>query len=114
MEQEFHKASPIGDVKDADPMSLFGCSYGRLSLTLIPDGCADRKLPQIYAIASLVLGQPETEAAQVYFSLAIEHIGPLLDTDGLQSIQVLICFAVYSIRSYYGTNFTKVYVLAYT
>lgn len=88
--------------------------YGGLLLKVIPDGCADGKLLQIYAIASLVLGQPETEATQVYFSLAFEHIGPLLDIDGLQSIQALICYAVYSIRSYYGTNFTKVYVLAYT
>jgi len=40
----------------------------------------------------------------MYFSWALDRIGPLLHMDGLHSIQALLCCAVYSIRSYNGAS----------
>ncbi|KAJ5612563.1 hypothetical protein N7510_005757 [Penicillium lagena] len=88
MEKECLSASALGDVSTADSASLFFVLMA-------------------YAIGSLVLGQTETEAAPVYFSWALDLIAPLLHTDGLQSIQALLCCAVYSIRSYNGASLWK-------
>ncbi|RAH42908.1 uncharacterized protein BO95DRAFT_419867 [Aspergillus brunneoviolaceus CBS 621.78] len=88
MEKECLSASASGEISSADPVSLFF-------------------VLMTYAIGSLVLEQSETEAAQVFFSWALDRLEPLLHIDGLQSIQALLCCAVYSIRSYNGASLWK-------
>lgn len=78
---------------------------------------------QVYAIGSLALGSNQHGAAEVrpfqdmhqrlihmvdihqrYYSMALDHITPVLALNGLESIQSILCCAVYSIRSPVGAS----------
>lgn len=62
----------------------------------------------VYAIGSLVLGSAHRDSAEAYYSMALDHQGPVLDLDGLESIQSILCCAVYSIRSPVGASLWKI------
>ncbi|EMC93434.1 hypothetical protein BAUCODRAFT_240311 [Baudoinia panamericana UAMH 10762] len=62
----------------------------------------------VYAIGSLAFGPGQYDAADEYYATALEHIAPVLDVDGIESIQSILCCAVYSIRSPVGASLWKV------
>ncbi|KAK1964004.1 hypothetical protein LY78DRAFT_640334 [Colletotrichum sublineola] len=62
----------------------------------------------VYAIGFLVLGQSHYDAAETYYSRALDHISAVLDRDNLASIQGILSCAVYSIRSPVGVSLWKV------
>ncbi|KXH27020.1 hypothetical protein CSIM01_12595 [Colletotrichum simmondsii] len=62
----------------------------------------------VYSIGSLVLGQNHYDAAEAYYSMALDHISAVLDLDSLESIQAILACAVYSIRSPVGVSLWKV------
>lgn len=62
----------------------------------------------VYAIGALARSQHQSEAAEEYFSQVLDHITPVLDMDGIESIQVILGCAVYSIRSPIGVSLWKV------
>jgi hypothetical protein len=62
----------------------------------------------VYAIGSLALGSAHRDSAEAYYSMALDHQGPVLDLDGLESIQSILCCAVYSIRSPVGASLWKI------
>ncbi|OAA59026.1 Transcription factor [Niveomyces insectorum RCEF 264] len=66
----------------------------------------------VYAIGSLTLGQGEYERAETYYSLALDYLPSVLETDSLESIQSLLCCAVYSIRSPIGASLWQISGLA--
>ncbi|KAH8649989.1 fungal-specific transcription factor domain-containing protein [Xylariales sp. PMI_506] len=89
MEQECLAASLRNDLGAASSLSLFF-------------------VLMVYAIGSLTLGHTEIDAAEGYYAAALDHIGPLLDLDNLQSIQAMLCCAVYSVRSPVGASLWKI------
>ncbi|KAH8894140.1 hypothetical protein GQ53DRAFT_793113 [Thozetella sp. PMI_491] len=66
----------------------------------------------VYAIGSLALGSNELENAEIYYSAALDHISSVIELDSLESIQSLLCCAVYSIRSHIGASLWKISGLA--
>jgi hypothetical protein len=62
----------------------------------------------VYAIGSLALGPAQRDSAGTYYSMALRYQEPLLDLDGLESIQSILCCAVYSVRSPVGVSLWKV------
>lgn len=62
----------------------------------------------VYAIGSLALGPAHRDSAGAYYSMALEHQGSVLDLDGLESIQSILCCAVYSVRSPIGVSLWKI------
>ncbi|CAH0021249.1 unnamed protein product [Clonostachys rhizophaga] len=93
MEKECMEASQTGDVSTARDTSLFF-------------------VLMIYAIGSLTLGRDEVDAAEGYYAMALDRIGQLLELNNLQSIQALLCCAVYSIRSPVGVSLWKISSMA--
>ncbi|KAM5348617.1 hypothetical protein ACJ41O_008441 [Fusarium nematophilum] len=67
---------------------------------------------QIYAIASLALGPAHYDTAESYYHMAIAHQPAVLELDSIESIQSLLCCAVYSIRSPAGGSLWKLSGLA--
>lgn len=61
-------------------------------------------LSKVYAIASLTLGPGQYTAAESYYFMALEYQPAVLELDSLESIQSLLCSAVYSIRSPVGVS----------
>ncbi|RSL43369.1 hypothetical protein CEP54_015117 [Fusarium duplospermum] len=66
----------------------------------------------VYAIASLALGPTHYDTAESYYSMALAHQPSVLELDGIESIQSLLCCAVYSIRSPAGGSLWKLSGLA--
>lgn len=66
----------------------------------------------VYSIGSLVLGQSYLDAAEAYYSAALDRIPGILDLDSLESIQAILFCAVYSIRSPVGVSLWKISGLA--
>ncbi|PSN61695.1 hypothetical protein BS50DRAFT_144331 [Corynespora cassiicola Philippines] len=62
----------------------------------------------VYAIGSLALGTAHRDAAHAYYSMALDHQATVLDLDGLESIQSILCCAVFSIRSPVGVSLWKI------
>lgn len=62
----------------------------------------------VYAIGSLAADASQSEAAETYYVAALEYLEPVLDLDGLESIQALLSIAVYSVRSPSGMSLWKV------
>ncbi|KAL3481445.1 fungal-specific transcription factor domain-containing protein [Aspergillus californicus] len=62
----------------------------------------------VYAIGSLVMGQHNRENAERYYAAASDHISPLLELNTLESIQGILCCAIYSIRSPVGVSLWKI------
>ncbi|KAJ8117059.1 hypothetical protein OPT61_g1659 [Boeremia exigua] len=62
----------------------------------------------VYAIGSLALGPTHCDSAEAYYAMALDHQESVLDLDGLESIQSILCCAVYSIRSPVGVSLWKV------
>lgn len=58
----------------------------------------------VYAIGSLTLGSAHRDSAAAYYSMALDHQAPVLDLDSLESIQSVLCCAVYSVRSPVGVS----------
>ncbi|KAF5510549.1 Positive regulator of purine utilization [Colletotrichum siamense] len=88
-EESCLKASLEGDLSSVSGVSLFF-------------------VLMVYAIGSLVLGQSHYDAAEAYYSMALDHIAAVLDLDSLESIQAILSCAVYSIRSPVGVSLWKV------
>ncbi|KAH9227624.1 hypothetical protein K456DRAFT_1742092 [Colletotrichum gloeosporioides 23] len=88
-EESCLKASLEGDISSLSGVSLFF-------------------VLMVYAIGSLVLGQSHYDAAEAYYSMALDHIAAVLDLDSLESIQAILSCAVYSIRSPVGVSLWKV------
>ncbi|CAM1503321.1 Fc.00g080970.m01.CDS01 [Cosmosporella sp. VM-42] len=61
----------------------------------------------VYAIALLALGPAHYNTAESYYAMALEHQQGVLELDSLESIQSLLCCAVYSIRSPAGASLWK-------
>ncbi|KAI5920125.1 fungal-specific transcription factor domain-containing protein [Camillea tinctor] len=89
MEKECLDACAQGDPKAAGEVSLFF-------------------VLMICAIGSLAMGHTEVETAEAYCAMALEYINQLLELDNLQSIQAILCYAVYSIRSPIGVSLWKI------
>ncbi|KAI1492296.1 fungal-specific transcription factor domain-containing protein [Biscogniauxia mediterranea] len=89
MEKECLDASSRGDLKTASDVSMFF-------------------VLMICAIGSLALGHTEVETAEAYCAMALEYINQLLELDNLQSIQAILCYAVYSIKSPIGVSLWKI------
>lgn len=89
MEKECLDASIQGDLSKASDASMY------FVLMVCATGC-------------LTLGPSATDEAESYFSMALEHIAPLLDLDNIQSVQTLLCCAIYSIRSPTGASLWKI------
>ncbi|EPE09054.1 transcriptional activator protein acu [Ophiostoma piceae UAMH 11346] len=66
----------------------------------------------VYSIGLLALGHFETEKAETYYALALDHLPSVLELDSLESIQSILCCAVYSIRSHVGASLWKISGLA--
>ncbi|KAM6520242.1 hypothetical protein FALCPG4_013792 [Fusarium falciforme] len=66
----------------------------------------------VYAIASLALGPTHYDTAESYYNMALAHQPSVLELDGIESIQSLLCCAVYSIRSPAGGSLWKLSGLA--
>lgn len=66
----------------------------------------------VYAIGSLTLGQGDYKRAETYYSLALDYLPSVLENDSLESIQSLLCCAVYSIRSPIGASLWQISGLA--
>jgi hypothetical protein len=62
----------------------------------------------VYAIGSLALGPAHRDSAEAYYSMALDHQAVVLDIDGLESIQSVLCCAVFSIRSPIGASLWKI------
>ncbi|KAL3463591.1 fungal-specific transcription factor domain-containing protein [Aspergillus heterothallicus] len=62
----------------------------------------------VYAIGSLVLGQHHRDTAEGYYAAALDHISPILELNNLESIQSILCCAIYSIRSPVGVSLWKI------
>ncbi|KAI6803988.1 hypothetical protein KC361_g345 [Hortaea werneckii] len=62
----------------------------------------------VYAIGSLALGPIQDDSAEAYYAMALDRIAPVLDLDSMESIQSILCCAVYSIRSPIGVSVWKV------
>ncbi|KAH8896716.1 hypothetical protein GQ53DRAFT_838243 [Thozetella sp. PMI_491] len=88
MEQECLEANRRGSLSAAGEASLFF-------------------VLMVSAIGSLTLGHGEVDAAEGYYALALDCMSPLIEMDGLPSIQAILCCAVYSIRSPFGVSLWK-------
>lgn len=62
----------------------------------------------VYAIGSLTSDTSAPEVAELYYKAALDYLEPVLEIDGLESIQALLSIAVYSIRSPSGMSLWKV------
>lgn len=62
----------------------------------------------VYATGSLVSKHIDTAAAEKYYIAAMEYLGPVLEQDGMESIQALLAIAVHSVRSPLGVSLWKV------
>jgi hypothetical protein len=62
----------------------------------------------VYAIGSLTLGPAHYDAAEAFYDMALKYQETVLDLDGLESIQSILCCAVYSIRSPVGVSLWKI------
>ncbi|PVH98528.1 hypothetical protein DM02DRAFT_595836 [Periconia macrospinosa] len=62
----------------------------------------------IYAMGSLALGPAHRDSAEAYYARALEHQSSILELDGLESIQSILCCAVYSIKSPVGISLWKI------
>ena len=62
----------------------------------------------VYAIGSLASDTTRPDEAEGYYKAALDHLEPVLDLDGIESIQALLAIAVYSIRSPFGMSLWKV------
>ncbi|KAM0820228.1 putative Zn(2)-C6 fungal-type domain-containing protein [Seiridium cardinale] len=90
MERECLEASRRGDWRTASHLSLYF-------------------VLMVYAIGALALGgHSEVQASEAFYVSALDHVGPLLDLDNLQSVQAILCSAVYSIRSPTGPSLWKI------
>jgi hypothetical protein len=58
----------------------------------------------VYAIGSIVLSHGSSEDAKDFYTMAMQHFSPILNTDTLESVQALIACAVFSIRSPIGAS----------
>ncbi|KAL4940185.1 fungal-specific transcription factor domain-containing protein [Aspergillus oleicola] len=83
--------------KDSQPGSVTGKSSIPLYFVIM-----------VYAIGSLVLGQSHYDAAEKYYSAALAHLPPILELNTLESVQGILCCAVYSIRSPVGASLWKI------
>ncbi|KAF1940938.1 hypothetical protein EJ02DRAFT_466970 [Clathrospora elynae] len=62
----------------------------------------------VYAIGSLALGTAHRDSAEAYYAMALDHQAPVLELDSLESIQSILCCAVYSIKSPVGVSLWKI------
>ncbi|KAJ5836281.1 transcriptional regulator family: Fungal Specific TF [Penicillium robsamsonii] len=62
----------------------------------------------VYATGSLVLSQNQHGAAAMYYSMALDYLPSVLALNNLESIQSILCCAVYSIRSPTGASLWKI------
>ncbi|CDM36875.1 transcriptional regulator family: Fungal Specific TF [Penicillium roqueforti] len=62
----------------------------------------------VYATGSLVLNQSQHGAAAMYYSMALDYLPSVLALNNLESIQSILCCAVYSIRSPTGASLWKI------
>ncbi|KAF2029386.1 hypothetical protein EK21DRAFT_112942 [Setomelanomma holmii] len=62
----------------------------------------------VYAIGSLALGPAHRDSADAYYSMALDRQAAVLDTDGLESIQSILCCTVYFVRSPIGASLWKI------
>ncbi|OQE39808.1 hypothetical protein PENCOP_c006G01253 [Penicillium coprophilum] len=62
----------------------------------------------VYATGSLVLSQSQHGAASMYYSRALDYLPSVLALNNLESIQSILCCAVYSIRSPNGASLWKI------
>ncbi|KAJ5512847.1 transcriptional regulator family: Fungal Specific TF [Penicillium fimorum] len=62
----------------------------------------------VYATGSLVLSQSQHGAAAMYYSMALDYLPSVLALNNLESIQSILCCAVYSIRSPTGASLWKI------
>ena len=58
----------------------------------------------VYAIGSVVISHGLSEDAKNFYTMAMQHFPPILNTDKLESVQALIACAVFSIRSPVGAS----------
>lgn len=58
----------------------------------------------VYAIGSIVLSHGLSEDGKDFYTMAMQHFPPILNTDTLESLQALIACAVFSIRSPVGAS----------
>ncbi|EOD47741.1 putative fungal specific transcription factor protein [Neofusicoccum parvum UCRNP2] len=58
----------------------------------------------VYAIGSLITTRGGYDAAETYYTAAQEHIEHVLQMDSVESIQAILCCAMYSIRSPVGAS----------
>lgn len=77
------------------------------TLHLLPDMAVFSAL-MAYSIGSLVLGQSHADAAETYYSAALDRISTIIDLDSLESIQAILFCAIYSIRSPVGMSLWKI------
>ncbi|KAH8689885.1 fungal-specific transcription factor domain-containing protein [Talaromyces proteolyticus] len=88
-EEEVRKGTQLGNMKDVEDVPLFF-------------------VLMVYAIGSLTLGQSQKKTAEMYYSMALDHISPVLASNSLESIQCILSCAVYSIRSPVGVSLWKI------
>lgn len=79
-------------------------SYGWCVLPRFLCNVSGSKLSQVYAIASLTLGPAHYDTAESYYHMALAHQPSVLELDSIESIQSLLCCAVYSVRSPAGVS----------
>ncbi|KAF2724608.1 hypothetical protein K431DRAFT_291693 [Polychaeton citri CBS 116435] len=58
----------------------------------------------VYSIALLAHGPHNYETAENLYSAALDHINPVLDMNSIETVQSILCCAVYSVRSPVGAS----------
>ncbi|KAJ5958927.1 transcriptional regulator family: Fungal Specific TF [Penicillium vulpinum] len=61
-----------------------------------------------YATGSLVMSQSQDYTASTYYNMALDHLPAVLALNNLESVQSILCCAVYSIRSPTGPSLWKI------
>ncbi|KAK5169733.1 uncharacterized protein LTR77_005711 [Saxophila tyrrhenica] len=62
----------------------------------------------VYAIGSQSSAVDDHASAEGYYTIAMQYLEPILEIDGLESIQALLAIGVFSARSPYGVSLWKI------
>lgn len=101
-EEMCFRADDSGDISGAGDLAQF--FVWMVCISGFPCNGSGSNRTQVYAIASLTLGPAHYDTAESYYHMALAHQPPVLELDSIESIQSLLCCAVYSVRSPAGVS----------
>lgn len=101
-EEMCFRADDSGDISNAGDIAQF--FVWMVCISGFPCNGSGSNSTQVYAIASLTLGPAHYDTAESYYHMALAHQPSVLELDSIESIQSLLCCAVYSVRSPAGVS----------